>query len=75
MRTLIVVTLAIMSLTAPALSQDMSHGAKHRAAAPKTEQPQNKADEKDYKAALDRLPASPQKFDPWQTMRPGDVKR
>jgi hypothetical protein len=82
MRTLIV-ALAIASLTTPALAQDvspgmsqgMSRGGKHRGGgASTTAQPQNKANEKDYKAALDRVPASNQKFDPWQTMRPGDAK-
>ena len=78
MRTLIV-GLAIASLMTTALAQDvspgMSRGGKHRGSgASTTAQPQNKANEKDYKAALDRVPASTQKFDPWQTMRPGDAK-
>jgi hypothetical protein len=33
-----------------------------------------KADEKDYKAALDRMPA-PKKADPWGKVRPNDSKR
>jgi hypothetical protein len=73
MRTLIA-ALAIVSLTAPALCQEMPGGNKHRGAAPKTEQPKNKADEKDYKAALERVPTSGQKYDPWQTMRPDERK-
>ena len=73
MRTLIV-TLTMVSLTAPAFGQEMGRGNKHRGTAPKTEQPKNKADEKDYKAALDRVPAPTKKYDPWQTVRPDDRK-
>lgn len=43
-----------------------------RGADQKAQPVQYKANDKDYKAALDRLPE--QKFDPWGTMRPGDAK-
>lgn len=69
MRTLIVV-LAILSFTLPAFSQSMGRGGKHKGAEQKTQQPANKANDKDYKSALDRIPT--QKYDPWGTMRPGD---
>ena len=72
MRTLIV-ALTVVSLAAPALCQEMPRGSKHRAPAPKTDQPKNKTDEKDYKSALDRLPAKT--YDPWQAVRPGDAKQ
>jgi len=70
MRTLIV-AIAILSFTPPAFSQSMGRGGKHRGAEQKTAQPVNKANEKNYKSALDRIPA--QKYDPWGTMRPGDA--
>ena len=74
MRTLIV-ALTVVLLTVPAFSQGMqgmSHGSKHRGADQKAQPVQNKANEKDYKSALDRLPD--QKSDPWGTIRPGDAK-
>ena len=71
MRTLIV-ALTIALLIVPAFSQGMSHGSKHRGSEQKAQPTQNKANEKDYKSALDRLPD--QKSDPWGTIRPGDAK-
>jgi hypothetical protein len=67
-----VIAVAIASLAGPAFSQGMSRGSKHRGAEQKTEQPKNKAHDKDYKSALDRIPA--QKYDPWGTMRPDDSR-
>ena len=68
----VVIALAIVSLTVPALAQ--SRGNRNAAATRKTEAaPKIKADDKGYKAALDRLPA--QKYDPWGTVRPGDEKK
>jgi hypothetical protein len=64
-----------MSLTMPALAQEEGAGVtRHhgRAAPKKTDTPAVKANDKDYKAALDRMPA--QKYDPWGTMRPADDK-
>ena len=68
MRTLTIAAIVI-ALAAPAFAQDMAgsnkhHGAPKRA---KAEAPKVKADDKDYKAALDRLPQ--QKYDPWGTAR------
>jgi hypothetical protein len=45
-----------------------------RAAPKKTDTAAVKANDKDYKAALDRMPAPTQKYDPWGTMRPADQK-
>ena len=68
-----VIALTIASLTAPALSQDMAGSNKHHGAgAKKVEAPKQKADEKGYKAALDRMPV--QKYDPWGTVRTDDKK-
>jgi hypothetical protein len=65
-----VIVLTIAALTVPAFSQG-SKGNRH--AAPKTEEPKKKPDEKGYKAALDRMPD--RKYDPWGTVRPGDDKK
>lgn len=69
----LIIALAVALLTLPALAQEGGHGSKHRGGGePKTEQTKNKANEKDYKSAIDRLPD--QKYDPWGTARPGDAK-
>jgi hypothetical protein len=41
----------------------------------KTEQPEKKIDEKAYKAALERIPDSREKYDPWGSMRPAEPAR
>jgi hypothetical protein len=70
MRILIVaLAIASLSLAPPALAR----GNKQHAAAQKTEEPKNKADEKGYKSALDRLPT--QKYDPLGAVRPPDAKK
>ena len=64
MRTLAIGTM----LAAPAFAQDAAGSNKHHRAAKKTtEQPRTQANDKDYKAALDRLPQ--QKHDPWGAVR------
>jgi len=68
-----VVALAIVSLTLPLSPQAMARGNKQRGAEQKTAEPKNKADEKGYKSALDRLPT--QKYDPWGAVRPADAKK
>jgi hypothetical protein len=73
MRTLMI-ALAVALLTLPALAQEGGRGSKHRGGGEqKTEQQtKTKANDKDYKSALDRLPD--QKYDPWGTARPSDAK-
>ncbi len=67
MRTLAIATL-VAALAAPAFGQDMAGSNKHHGAErKKTEPAKTEANDKDYKAALDRLPA--QKYDPWGTTR------
>ncbi len=71
MRTL-TIALAVALLARPALAQEEPRGGRHRGGEHKTEQPKSKVDEKDYKSALDRIPA--QTYDPWGTVRPSDAK-
>ena len=67
MRVLAIATI-IAALAAPAFAQDAAGSNKHHGAPKKnTEQPKTPANDKDYKAALDRLPQ--QKYDPWGTAR------
>ena len=70
----IVVALTVTSLALPAFAQDVAGSNKHHGAPKqKTEPAKVKADDKDYKAALDRLPT--QKYDPWGVARPADAKK
>ena len=63
----------IVSLALPAFAQDTAGSNKHHAApSKKTEAPKVQANDKDYKAALDRLPQP--KYDPWATTRPTSDK-
>jgi hypothetical protein len=60
----------ILSLAIPAFAQGHLKNADQQ----KTTTPAVKANDKDYKAALDRMPAPTQKYDPWGGMRPADDK-
>jgi hypothetical protein len=71
---LFAIALTIAFLSSSAFAQDAAGSTKHhRAARQKTEPAKVKADDKDYKAALDRLPT--QKYDPWGVARPVDAKK
>jgi hypothetical protein len=67
----VVIAAIVASMMVPAFSQAEARGNK-RGSGQKTEQPKKKTDDKDYKAALDRIPT--QKYDPWQTVRPEQNK-
>jgi hypothetical protein len=66
-RTLTIATI-IVALAAPAFAQDTAGSNKHHGVEKKkNEPPKAQVNDKDYKAALDRLPQP--KFDPWGTTR------
>jgi hypothetical protein len=66
-RTLAIATI-LAALATPAFAQDVAGSNKHHGAPKKsTEEPKVKANDQDYKAALDRLPQ--QKHDPWGIVR------
>ena len=69
MRSFVVALTAIALLAAPAYSQGI--GRKHHPndSATTTDDKKPKANEKDYKSALDRIPTSERKVDPWQNVR------
>jgi hypothetical protein len=72
MRCLFAALAAIMFLTMPAYSQGMGGGGPRKHQPQDNVQPEekkNKVDDKAYKSALDRIPASDQKADPWQGVR------
>jgi len=62
------IAIIIAALAAPAFAQDGAGSTKHHGAEKKkNEAPKAQANDNDYKAALDRLPAP--KHDPWGTVR------
>jgi hypothetical protein len=70
----IVIALTIAFLSSSAFAQDAAGSNKHHGAPKQKAEPAKvKADDKDYKAALDRLPT--QKYDPWGVARPVDTKK
>lgn len=72
---LFVMAVAVACVAMPAFAQDMGHSGRHKKTQQKTEAPAaTKANDRDYKAALDRMPTPTQKYDPWGTMRPTNDK-
>jgi hypothetical protein len=68
MRSFVVALTATALLTMPAQAQGARKHQPQDNVAP-TEDKKPKVDEKDYKSALERIPASEQKVDPWQNVR------
>jgi hypothetical protein len=66
--TVAAVTLALIAMPAHA----QMGGKRRQGDEKKTEQPEKKIDEKAYKAALERIPDSKEKYDPWGSMRPAE---
>ena len=64
--TVAAVTLALIAMPAHA----QMNAKRHQGDEKKTERPEKKIDEKAYKAALERIPDSKEKYDPWGSMRP-----
>jgi hypothetical protein len=71
-KTLAVAAAIISSLTLPAYSQGMGKrgGGEGGSGPPVDNRP--KADEKAYKAALERIPEPDKKYDPWGIARPAE---
>ena len=62
---ILVILLTTVALATPAFARGAKHQTEQKADDSKT-----KANDKDYKAALDRLPVPTQKYDAWRTVRP-----
>jgi hypothetical protein len=67
-KTLIIATAVMSSMTLPAHSQPFTKGKGGRDGPPVENKP--KVDEKAYKAALERIPEPDKKYDPWGIARP-----
>jgi hypothetical protein len=64
---ILVILLTTVALATPALARG---GGSHQKTEQKADDSKPKANDKDYKAALDRLPVPTQKYDAWRTVRP-----
>jgi hypothetical protein len=69
--TVAAVTLALIAMPAHAQMK----GKRPQGDEKKTEQPEKKIDEKAYKAALEKIPDSKEKYDPWGIARPAEPAR
>jgi hypothetical protein len=67
------VAAAMLALMAPAHAQ--LNTKRHLGEEKKTEQKKPEIDEKAYKAALERIPDSKEKYDPWGSLRPAEPAR
>jgi hypothetical protein len=74
MKTLTVVAVMLALIALPAQAQ-MGGKRHHDDGEKKTDQKENKVDDKAYKAALERIPDSKEKYDPWGIARPADTAK
>jgi hypothetical protein len=70
MKTRVIAALMLALLTMPAQAQ--MNGKRHTGGETKADRKENKVDEKAYKAALERIPDSKEKYDPWGIARPAE---
>ncbi|WP_234679403.1 hypothetical protein [Bradyrhizobium monzae] len=71
MRSLVIAAAVLALAVAPAQAQ-MGGGRRHQEDSGQKADNKPKVDEKAYKAALERIPASKEKYDPWGGARPSD---
>jgi hypothetical protein len=74
MRFLVVVAALLVLMAWPSQAQ-MGGGRRHHNDASNAQQKKPQVDEKAYKAALERIPDSKEKYDPWSGARPTDPAR
>jgi hypothetical protein len=73
MKTFTVAALVLALLAMPAHAQARrSHDDGDKKADPKKLQEKQQADDKAYKAALERIPDSKEKYDPWGITKPAE---
>jgi hypothetical protein len=71
MRTLVIAA-AMLALTAVSAQAQMGGGRRHPNESGQKADNKPKVDEKAYKAALERIPDSKEKYDPWSGARPAE---
>ncbi len=72
-RTLVVMMLLMSAFTPAAQAQNFYNKIPQSSSPPVENRP--KVDEKAYKAALDRIPAPKQPYDPWGNARPSETAK
>jgi hypothetical protein len=72
-KTLTIAVAALASMAMPAYAQ--MGGGRHHGDDSKKAEPVKKVDEKAYKAALERIPDSKEKYDPWAVTKPADAAK
>lgn len=72
MKTFTVAATVILALVTMPVHAQMGGGKRHRGEEKTTDQKKSKVDEAAYKAALERIPDSKEKYDPWGVARPAE---
>jgi hypothetical protein len=70
MKTFTIAAAMLALIALPAHAQ--VNGKRHQGDQKKSEQKKPEVDEKAYKAALERIPDSKEKYDPWSVARPAE---
>lgn len=63
---------AVLALTVASAQGQMGGGRRHQQDSGQAADKKPKVDEKAYKAALERIPESKEKYDPWGGARPSE---
>jgi hypothetical protein len=70
MKTLTIAAAMLALIAMPAQAQ--MNGKRHQGDEKKTDEKKPQVDEKAYKAALERIPDSKEKYDPWSITKPAE---
>jgi hypothetical protein len=70
MKTLTIAAAMLALIAMPVQAQ--MNGKRHQGDEKKTDQKKPEVDEKAYKAALERIPDSKEKYDPWSITKPAE---
>lgn len=69
---ILVIAAAVLALTVASAQAQMGSGRRQQQDSGQKADKKPKIDEKAYKAALERIPESKEKYDPWGGARPGE---
>lgn len=72
---ILVIAAAVLALTVASAQAQMGGGRRHQQDSGQKSDNKPKVDEKAYKAALERIPESKEKYDPWGGARPSESAR
>lgn len=69
---ILVIAAAVLALTVVSAQAQMGGGRRHQQDSGQKADNKPKVDEKAYKAALERIPESKERYDPWGGARPSE---